>query len=86
MPIKEIIFALLALGACTLISHLNRRIFGDRFSWTAGRFRPRGSNSFPIVPQHAGQVERRNPRRWLLALLDALVLVLVIIWFLAKTR
>ena len=82
---KETLAAIAALGFCAVVSLLNKRLLaGGGFSWRGTRIQPRGSNNFPIVPTRESEVERKNPARWLLSLIELLVFIIAAIWFLAR--
>ena len=85
---KSLLAAVVAMSAVLLVHFLNEKIIGDRSRWTGKWLQPRGTltSGFPIVPTDTSQVERKNPRRWLWALLDLLVFVVLAIWWLAQIR
>ena len=77
-----IIFVLCVVG---LVHFVNRRLLADG-PILGGRIQPRGSNRFPIVATKDEESERKQPVKWLWALIDLLVLVIGLIWYFNSVR
>jgi hypothetical protein len=78
---KNGLFTIFAAVFLCLVYFLNTKIKGAAF-WKGSRIQPRFSDRFPLVPTTDSQKERKNPVRWLWALAQLFVIVLLLIWFL----
>jgi len=77
--------AILVLGVAKLLKDVNKRLLaGDSIS--GGRFQPRGSNRFPLIPTNDAEVERKRPAVWMWTLIDLFVTVVVLTWLLTIQR
>ncbi len=81
---REALFGILAVALLCLVYFLNVKIGGSL--WRGTGVQPRFSDRFPIVATNDSQKEKKRPGLWLWNLVQLLVIVLLLIWFLRSIR